>query len=90
MVTRRPSQPKRWHLISEDVKPLREPRSIGRVLTHEEKLRLLKTAYQKPEWETAYRAAILALGTTMRTCELRGLRWADVNLIDPTLTAQES
>src|SRR5207249_5061073 len=29
---------KRWHQIAEDVKPLREPRSIGRALTHEEKL----------------------------------------------------
>src|SRR5207249_12318124 len=51
---------KRWHQIAEDVKPLREPRSIGRALTHEEKLRLLKTASQKPEWETAYYAAMLA------------------------------
>jgi len=81
---------KRWHLIAEDVKPLREPRSIGRALTYEEKVRLLKTASQKPEWETAYFAAILALGTTARTCELRGLQWRDVNLIEKTLTVRQS
>ncbi len=81
---------KRWHLIAGDVKPLREPRSIGRALTHEEKLRLLKTASRRSEWETAHCAAVLALATTMRTCELRGLRWADVNLIDRTLTVEES
>jgi integrase len=81
---------KRWHLIAEDVKPLREPRTIGRALSLEEKLRLLKTACQKPEWETAYWAAILALNTTMRGCELKGLRWADVNLIDRTLSVGKS
>jgi len=78
-----------FHLVQK-TRSRHEPRSIGRALTHEEKLRLLKTASQKPEWETAYSAAILALGTTMRTCELRGLRWADVNLIDRTLIVEES
>jgi integrase len=75
---------KRWHLIADDIKPLREPESIGRVLTLEEKLRLLKVASQKPEWQTAYWAATMALNTTMCGGELRGLRWSDVNLIDRT------
>jgi integrase len=81
---------KRWHLIAEDVKPLREPRSIGRALTLEEKLKLLKTASQKPEWETACWAAILAFNTTLRKCELRGLQWKDINLIDRLLTVRKS
>ena len=73
---------KRWHLVSADIKPLPEPRTIGRALALDVKLRLLKTASQKPEWETAYWAAMLALNTTMRTAELRALRWADVDLIN--------
>jgi len=81
---------KRWHLIAEDIRPLREPRSIGRALTPEEKIRLLDTATQKPEWETACYAAILALNTTMRGCELKGLRWADVNLLDRTVVIRKS
>ena len=56
------------------------------MLTHQAGTRLLKTASQKPEWETAYLAAVLAVGTTARGCELRGLRWADVNLIDRAVT----
>ena len=56
------------------------------MLTHQAGTRLLKTASQKPEWETAYLAAYLAVGTTARGCELRGLRWADVNLIDRAVT----
>ena len=81
---------KRWHLVAEDIKPLKEPKTIGRALTHEEKLRLLQTASQKPAWETAYYAAVLALQTTARTCELRGLRWRDVNLIERLLRIEES
>jgi integrase len=51
---------------------------------------LLATATLKPEWETAYFAAILALNTTMRGCEIRGLRWADVDLDANTLTIRKS
>jgi integrase len=81
---------KRWHLLAEDIKPLKEPRTIGRALTHEEKLKLLKKASEKPEWQTAYWAALIALNTTMRGCELEWLTWADVNLIDRTLMVRKS
>ena len=39
-----------------------------------------------PEWQLAHNAAVLALNTTMRGCELKGLRWEDVNLFARTLT----
>ncbi len=81
---------KRWQMIADEIKPLREPSTVGRALTHEEKVRLLKTASQRPEWETAYWAAILTLNTTMRGCELRGLRWLDIDLIEQTLTIPKS
>ncbi len=81
---------KRWHLIAEDIKPLPEGRSVGRALTHEEKVKLLKAAARKPEWMLARLAAILALNTTMRGCEIRGLRWCDVDFIERTLTVRRS
>jgi integrase len=81
---------KRWHLVADDVKPLREPRTIGRAMTPEQKQKLLETAAQKPEWETAYCAAILALNTTMRGCELKGLIWADIDLFERTITIRKS
>jgi integrase len=81
---------KRWHAIADDIKPLREPRSIGRALTPEQKLRLLEVASQRPEWETAYWAAILALNTTMRGCELKGLLWQDVSFSERALTIRKS
>ena len=63
---------KRWHLIADEIPHLPERCDIGRALTFEEKSRLLWTAAAKPGWETARLAAILALNTTMRGCELRG------------------
>jgi integrase len=59
-------------------------------LTEEDKQRLLKTAVMKPEWETAYLAAILCLNTTARGCELKGLQWSDVDLFSCTLTIRKS
>ena len=81
---------KRWHIIADDVRPLRETRSVGRALEHEDKLMLLRIAGSRPDWQVARCAATVALNTTMRGCELRGLRWRDVNLLDHMLTVRRS
>lgn len=62
-----------WARVADDIRPLREPSTIGKALTEEEQQRLLRTAVMRPEWETAYLAAILCLNTTARGCELKGL-----------------
>jgi len=79
-----------WHPLTDDIKPLKEPQTIGRALTPSQKSALLEAAALKPEWETAYFAAILALNTTMRGCELKGLRWSDIDLLNDTLTIRRS
>lgn len=81
---------KLWHAIADDVKPFKEPETIGRALTPDQKAALLEAAALKPEWETAYFAATIALNTTMRGCEIRGLRWSDVDLLNDTLTIHKS
>jgi integrase len=81
---------KLWARVADDIRPLREPSTIGKALTEEEKQRLLKTAVMRPEWETAYLAAILCLNTTARGCELKGLQWSDVDLFARTLTIRKS
>jgi integrase len=81
---------KLWHTLADDIRPLKQPRTIGRALTPDEKAQLLETASQKPEWQTAFWAAILALKTTMRACEIKALRWRDVNLLNETLTVPKS
>jgi integrase len=79
-----------WARVADDIRPLREPSTIGKALTEEEKQRLLKTAVMRPEWETAYLAAILCLNTTARGCELKGLQWSDVDLFGRMLTIRKS
>jgi integrase len=44
----------------------------------------------RPEWQVAYLAMRLALNTTMRACEIRGLRWRDVNLEEAVITVVKS
>jgi integrase len=74
-----------WHFVEDEVPRLPERRDIGRALRPDDKLRLLRLAQSKPEWETAYLAAVLALNTTMRGCELRPLRRRDIDLMDRSL-----
>jgi integrase len=81
---------KRWHLIADEVRPLPERRDIGRVLTPEQKSKLMKTALSKPEWQVARLAMTLALNTTMRACEIRGLRWQDIDSKERVITVTVS
>jgi len=81
---------KRWSLIADELPRLPERRDVGRALTSEEKARLLRMAALKPEWETARLAAILSLNTTMRGCELKALRWCDVNFMERAITISRS
>jgi integrase len=81
---------KRWHLFADDIKPLPLRQKVGRALAHDEKLRLLKVASSRPKWQNASRAAVLALNTTMRGSEIKGLRWRDVDLLEKTVTVGKS
>ena len=82
---------KRWSLIADDVRPLRGSTStVGRALTIEEKMRLLRVAEAKPEWQTARLAITLALCTTMRGVEIRNLRWRDVDMLRKSFTIRRS
>ena len=81
---------KRWHLIADDISRLPERHDVGRAMRHEEKLKLLKVAASKPEWQVARLAMTMALNTTMRACEIRGLQWRDIDLMDRTLTIRRS
>ena len=81
---------RRWSLLADEIPRLPERRDIGKALSFEDKTRLLKMLAAKPEWDTARLAAVLALNTTMRGCELKGLRWGDIDLMERTLTIRRS
>ena len=79
---------KKWHLVSEDFTPLPERHHVGRALTSREKANLIKMAATSTNSDNARLAMQLALTTTMRGCELKGLRWGDVDLLGRTVTVQ--
>jgi len=81
---------KRWHLFADEIRPLPVKQQVGRALLHDEKIRLLRLAAGNPDWQTAYYAAVLTLNTTARGCELKGLRWRDVDLLNRTMTVERS
>ena len=81
---------KRWHLVAEDIRPLKERREVGRAMAHEEKVRLLRPGRDPPRVASRPLRCDPPLNTTMRGCELKGLRWRDVNLLDRMLTVRRS
>ncbi len=54
---------KRWHLFADEIHPLPLRQKIGRALSLDQKLRLLKVSASRPEWQTASWAVMLALNT---------------------------
>src|SRR5262249_33122522 len=75
-----------WKRFERDFKPLKENRhGCGRALTAEEHERLFKIVMNDPKSSASYFAAIIAAETTMRGCELKGLRLRDIDLINGTV-----
>ncbi len=81
---------KRWHLFADEIKPLPARHQVGRAMSPDEKLGLQRAAEDKPQWENARLAMSLALNTTMRACEVKGLRWKDVDFLERTITVRQS
>jgi integrase len=72
-----------WGKIADEYKPLAENRrGPGRALTPEQEEMLFKTASSNTRWELAFYAAMMAANTTMRGCEIKALRLADVDLLE--------
>ena len=53
MASARMKRARLWARVADDIRPLKEPSTIGKALTGAEQQRLLKTAVMRPEWETA-------------------------------------
>ncbi|SRR6266849_1593932 len=81
---------KRWHLFSDEIKPLPVRHQVGRALSPQEKLSLQQSARKNSDWENARLAMTLALNTTMRACEVKGLQWKDVDFLERTIIVRQS
>src|SRR5438552_7273957 len=76
---------KLWTRVVDAVEMLPEGSNIGRALEPEQRKKLVETASTKSSWQAAYCAAVLALNTTMRSAEIKGLQWQRVDLFNQTL-----
>jgi integrase len=75
----------------DELKPLRvEASTVGRALTDDEQAALLRIALSRPESQRLRCAVVLALNTTMRSVELKHLRWQDVDLLERIVTVRRS
>lgn len=75
-----------WAAIGEEYKPLKEDRrGPGVALTLEQERHLFETAKLNPQWDAAYYAALVAVNTTLRGCELKGLRLRDFDPLGRTV-----
>jgi integrase len=69
-----------WYRFVDDYKPIPNTRPpVGKAMTEEEAARLFETARSRPDWKYAFTAAILSVYCGMRTCEIKALRWMDIN-----------
>jgi integrase len=75
-----------WRRIGDTVKPLPQRSDFGRALEKDENIRVLEVAAKSKHWVWAKLVAILALNTTMRSCEIRGLQWKHLDFFDKTVT----
>lgn len=82
---------KLWARVADDYKPLpKSKRGPGRALSQDQEKRLFGAASSKPDWQVAYCAALVAANTTARSCEIRGLRLADIDLIERTMSVRRA
>ena len=78
-----------WEAIAADVDFLKESASPGRALTQEEETALLDAA-SKSRCRSLYPVIMLAINTGMRTSEIRGLTWGQVDFFANTLIVGKS
>ena len=80
-----------WSRFREDYKPIPNTKApVGRALTEEEQQKLFEIAQSRSDWMYAHAAATLAFFCGMRSCEIRGLRWKDVDFTTATIEIKRS
>ena len=78
-----------WEALAADVDFLKESPSPGRALSASEETALLD-AVSKSRCRSLYPVVMLALNTGMRSNEIRGLTWAQVDFLGSSLTVGKS
>lgn len=79
-----------WYRF-EDYEPLANTKApVGRALTELDQARLFEVAQSRGDWLFAYTAAVLGAYCGLRACEIKAIRWQDVDLIAGVLEIKRS
>jgi integrase len=80
-----------WYRFREDYKPIPNSKPpVGRALTVEEQMQLFEVAQSRADWMYAHAAATLGIYCGLRACEIKALRWKDIDFIVGTLDIRRS
>ncbi len=82
---------KLWYRLADEYTAIRNRTApVGRALTPEEQQHLFQAAQTKPGWMYAYTAATLSFYCGMRACEIKALRWQDLDWANRLLNIRRS
>jgi integrase len=80
-----------WYRFREDYKPIPNHKlPVGKALTEEEQARLFEVAQSRSDWLYAHAAATLAFYCGMRSCEIKALKWENIDLTAGVLEIRRS
>jgi integrase len=81
---------KLWYRF-EDYKPVRNDKvPVGRALSEDEQRVLFTVASSRSDWLYAYTAFVLGVFCGMRACEIKALRWKDVDFTTGVIDIRRS
>lgn len=80
-----------WYKFEEDYKVLPNTKPpVGQALSVEDQQKLYEVAKANPQWRYAYVAMVLSFFCGLRACEIKGLRWQDVDFEKAKISIRRS